>query len=138
MLSSQHLPCLCPLQFVAAATAPHRQPNLQERLQHGGAYILLAAKACLGGGLAVTAYRTIAAAGGSGPCARAIIACAALAPHSSTLFACDALLLLLLLPLTPLPSLPRCLPCIIQVNKYGERLYRGLVDTETAHLHKVG
>ena len=23
------------------------------------------------------------------------------------------------------------------VNKYGERLYRGLVDTETAHLHKV-
>lgn len=23
------------------------------------------------------------------------------------------------------------------VNKYGERLYRGLVDTETAHLRKV-
>lgn len=24
------------------------------------------------------------------------------------------------------------------VNKHGERLYRGLVETETAHLHKVG
>lgn len=39
-----------------------------------------------------------------------------------------------------------CCPCYLSarrnaynmvVNKHGERLYRGLVDTETAHLHKA-